>query len=101
MSDRVELNSVYGPSDEIVAREIEGEIIIVPLTSGIADFEDELFTLNETARAIWQKLDGEKTIASIISELKEQYEAPAGVIEEETLGLISELIKRRILVKKK
>jgi hypothetical protein len=33
----------YQPSDEIVAREIEGELIIVPLTAGIGNLEDELY----------------------------------------------------------
>ena len=47
---------VYKPSDDVVAREIEGEIIIVPLVAGIGDIEDELFTLNETGKAIWDKL---------------------------------------------
>ena len=48
-----ELNNTYIPSDKIVSREIEGELIIVPLVAGIADMEDELFTLNETGREIW------------------------------------------------
>jgi len=39
-------DSVYAVSDDVVAREIEGEIIIVPLVAGIGDLEDELFTLN-------------------------------------------------------
>ena len=44
----VKTDGVYAPSEDIVAREIEGEIIIVPLVAGIGDMEDELYTLNET-----------------------------------------------------
>ena len=54
MDEKIELAGVFSPSDEIVSREIEGEIIIVPLTSGMGDMEDELFTLNETGRAMWR-----------------------------------------------
>ena len=52
------MDAVYAPSEDVVAREIEGELIIVPLVAGIGDMEDELYTLNETGRAIWDRLDG-------------------------------------------
>jgi len=35
----IALEDVYKPSDDIVAREIEGEIIIVPLVASIGDRE--------------------------------------------------------------
>ena len=48
MTDTLTLDMICAPSEDVVAREIEGEIVIVPLASGIGDMEDELFTLNET-----------------------------------------------------
>jgi hypothetical protein len=101
MDDKVSLDAVYAPSDEIVAREIEGEIIIVPLGSGIGDMEEELYTLSETARAVWEKLDGTKTLKDIAEVLACEYEAPRGTIEEDVVGLLGELVKRRIAVRKK
>lgn len=93
----IAMHTVYAPSDEIVAREIEGEIIIVPLAAGIGDLEDELFSLNETGREIWRRLDGQHSLAAIIEELAREYEAPAGAIEQDVLGLVAELVKRRML----
>jgi len=84
------LNSIYVPSDKIVAREIEGELIIVPLVSGIGDMEDELFTLNETGREIWKRLDGKKSLKDISAELAEKFEAPKEEIEKDVLGLTKE-----------
>ena len=49
------LHQIYTPSDQIVAREIEGELIIVPLTAGFGDMEDELYTFNPTGRALWRR----------------------------------------------
>jgi len=94
----VHLDGIYTVSDNIVAREIEGEIIIVPLVSGIGDLEDELFTLNETARVMWDKLDGNKSLRLVIDELAEDYEASKADIKEDVLGLVGELVKRRILI---
>ncbi len=93
--------AVYAPSGDIVAREIEGEIIIVPLTAGIGDAEDDLFSLNETGRAFWKLLDGKKTLAQIARTLAEKYDAPPARIEKDILGLAAELLKRRIINEKK
>ena len=92
------MEAVYAPSEDVVAREIEGELIIVPLAAGIGDLEDELFTLNETGQDIWQRLDGHRSLAEIVSSLAEEYEAPSGVIEQDVRGLVNELLKRRMLV---
>jgi len=98
MATQLRLTAVCAPSDDVVAREIEGEIIIVPLASGIGDADDELFTLNETAKAIWQLLDGKRTLQDVSRELSAEFEFPAGEIERDVLGLVEELLKRRILV---
>ena len=100
MDEKVRLDAVYVPSDEIVAREIEGEIVIVPLGSGMGDMEEELYTLNETARAIWEKLDGTKTLKSVAEELAREFDASPGDIEEDIEGLLAELLKRKIAVRK-
>ena len=94
----MQMFSVFAPSDDIVAREIEGELIIVPLTSGIGDMEDELYTLNATGRAIWAHLDGHTTLAQIIAALAVHYDAPSGEIECDVLGLVEELLRRKMLV---
>lgn len=99
MNDKIHLDSIYGPSDEIVAREIEGEIIIVPLTSGIGDMEDELYTLNETGRAIWRKLDGTRSLRDAAAELAAEFGAPKETVEQDVAGLVEELASRRMLVR--
>ncbi|MEW6670481.1 MAG: PqqD family protein [Thermodesulfobacteriota bacterium] len=91
-------DAVYVPSQDVVAREIEGEIIIVPLAAGIGDMEDELFTLNPTGMVIWQKLDGKKTLRELIEELIHDYDAAPEEIEKDVAGLMTELLKRKILV---
>jgi hypothetical protein len=86
------------PSEDVVARNIEGELIIVPLVAGIGDLEDELFTLNETGKAIWERLDGRKKLMDVLAELSAEFEAPVGEIEKDLVGLVAELVRRKILV---
>jgi len=89
--------SVCAPSGDVVSREIEGELIIVPISSGIGDMEDELYTLNETGRAIWQRLDGKCTLGEVAADLSEQYNAPIDEITRDVLGLVGELAQRKIV----
>ncbi len=93
----INIDAMYIHSEDVVSRVIEGEVIIVPLVSGIGDADDDLFSLNETGQDIWQRLDGNTTVAAIIASLAEEYDAPRATIAAETTGLLSELLARRMI----
>ncbi len=99
MDPKMDMSDVFEPSADVVAREIEGEMIIVPITSGIGDLEDELYTLNPTGRLIWAKLDGKRNLGTIAAELASEHESSAGEIETDVAGFVRELLVRRIVVK--
>lgn len=94
----VDRDAVYKPSDDLVVREIDGQIVIVPIGTGIGDLEDELYALNETACDVWAKLDGTHTLAAVVEELASEYTAPAAQIDADVVGLLDELLKRRMVV---
>jgi hypothetical protein len=98
MNSIVTLESKCFPSEDVVAREIEGELVIVPLTSGIGDMEDELYTLNDSGKAIWDRLDGKRSLSNIVDELITEYDVDRNEIEEDVIGLVSELLKRKMLL---
>lgn len=100
MDSSVKLDDIYIQSETIVARDIEGEIVIVPLVSGVGDLNDELFSLNATGKVIWERLDGKLCLADIIVELASEFDAPKKEIEENVLGFIAELKKRSIVIAK-
>ena len=97
MDTEAELDAVYAPSQDVVYREIEGEAIIVPLTAGIGDVEDALFTLNETGKLIWSKLDGKSSLNAIAESLSNDFEAPPQDLRRDLCGFIGELLKRGIV----
>ena len=98
METKVKLDTTYSPSEDVVFREIDGEAIIVPLAAGIGDMEDALFSLNETGKAIWRHLDGEKDLKQVAKELAAEFEAPVGEVENDVVGFVQELLKRGMLV---
>ena len=101
MKTKVTVDSICVPSEDVVAREIEGDMIIVPLVAGIGDADDELYTLNETGKAIWKKLDGQQSLKQVSVELMEQFASPAEEIKADVLGFAAEMVQRGILAVKK
>lgn len=85
------------PSEDIVAREIEGDVVIVPLVAGIGDADDELYTLNDTGCAIWRMLDGHRTLGEVALLLRQSFDATPGELEADVLGFATEMVRRRIL----
>ena len=97
MESKVSLNAIYAPSEDVVAREVQGEFIIIPIASGIGD-EDNIFTLNEFGRAIWDKLDSKKSLKEVVNSLCLEFDSSETEIEKDVLGLTKELLKKKILV---
>lgn len=95
----INLEDVYMPSEKVVAREIEGELIIVPLESGVADFNDALYSLNETGRKIWNLLSPHTSLEMICSQLSEEFDAPGENIKKDVFTLFQKLIEMEIVKK--
>ncbi len=99
MLETIELSYTYVPSEDVVAREIEDEFILVPLTSEIGEDEDELFSLNQIGRTIWKQLDRNKTLEDVVSELSNDFDGPKERIESDVLGFMAELFNRKMVDK--
>jgi hypothetical protein len=95
---KMRMEMILSHSSDVVSREIDGALIIVPLTSGVGDMEDDLFSMNETGTEIWNMLDGKKTVQEVVEALTQQYRAEPAEIEQDVVGIVTELLKRRMLV---
>ena len=98
MSPSVDPDVRVRHSDDVVARLIEGQLLIVPLVSGVGDLEDELYTLNETGRAIWEKLDGNRTIDEVAREMAREFDVAEEAVLLDVINLVEDLLGRKILV---
>jgi len=93
-----DLDRIYKPSPNVVARAIRDELIIVPITSGVGGVQDELFTFNETGKALWEKLNGTDSLRVIVAKLKKEYSSAENEIAGDVLGLAGELVKKGVIV---
>ena len=94
----VTLDAVCVPSGDVVARQIEGSILIIPVVAGIVEVEGELFALDATGRAIWEKLDGQRTLKDVAALIADEFSGPRGAIESAVVMFADELTRRRLLV---
>lgn len=83
-------------SENVVFRKIEGEYILVPIVSAAADVES-IFSLNETGAAVWDKLDGKKSLKDIIAEIQEEYDVQADQLQRDVLSFIDEMAAARLI----
>jgi hypothetical protein len=93
----INLNTVYRPSPEIVARNTGDEYVLVPVTNNIADMKS-VYTLNSTGAFIWERLDGRRTVKNIADEVEEAFEVDAGEALDDVLSFFSDMKKYLIIV---
>jgi hypothetical protein len=77
----------YTRGDNFLARDIAGEIIIVPIRNGVGDL-NAVYTLNEVGTRIWQLIDSRTSSREIAGTITAEYEVP----ETEALGDILEYL---------
>lgn len=83
-------SEVYRRQADIVAREVAGEMILVPIKGHLANLQ-RIFTLNPVGEFLWSQLDGRSTVREITRRLVREFEVTAEQAEADTLQFISEL----------
>ena len=92
------LKTYYKTSDQVVTRKIEEDLIIVPLNEGIGDLDAEMFSLNTTGTAVWEKLDGTKSLDTIITEIAQDFDISYDQIKDDVVEIVGQLLKIKFLV---
>ena len=72
LSDHL-LDKVYSKESSIVARQIAGEFILVPIRQSAGEVES-IYTLNEVGTRIWELLDGQRSLVQIRDLLVDEFE---------------------------
>ncbi len=97
MNPSIDINAVYKPSENVISKNIEGQVMIVPLISGVGNLNEEIFQLNATGSAVWERLDGKKRLMDIVLCLAEKYDAPHETIKNDVVHLIERLVNKKFV----
>lgn len=74
-------------------KQVEDQLILLNVRSG------SYFTLNETARLIWECIDKKQPFEKIVEAVMEEYEAPKDEVLEDVTGTIENFIEEELLTK--
>lgn len=97
---KIDLNAVYGKSDNVAAREIENEFMIIPLTLNNDEQSDALYLLNETGREIWEHMNGKINLNQLIQMMNKRYNtAHDDIIQKDVLALTKEFLDHNMIKK--
>jgi hypothetical protein len=83
-------NCVYRKSPNVVFRQIGEEALLIPVVNDVGDLSN-IYNLNEVGTRIWEFIDGEKDVMEICNMIAGEYEAPMGVVIDDTTEFISDL----------
>jgi hypothetical protein len=80
-------------SPDVVFRDLEGEAVILDLTSG------RYFGLNAVGTRIWMLLEAGTPIEQIVRAIAEEYAADAAQIDRDVKALVEDLLSRRLIIR--
>lgn len=95
----VDTQAVYAVSPDIISREIEGELIILPFQSGVGNIEDDMYTLNATGKTVWERLNGRDSLEEIIASVSREFDAPGQQIKNDIVSLIQTLLEKQMIIR--
>ncbi len=97
-SSKNPLDQVYRKDPSIVARQIGGEMLLVPIRKSLGDLES-IYMLNETALFAWQMFDGECTLAVIRDLITNEFEVDKLQAEQDLIELVEQMEQMGALIK--
>ncbi len=89
----MKLGDKIAASDDVVSREVSGEMVLLDLGSG------DYFGLNPVGARIWELLEQKVlTLAELCDTIEREFDAPRDEIERDTLALAAELDRAGLIL---
>lgn len=88
--------NIYKQIDDVVARVIAGEKLIVPVRGNLADMQN-IFTVDEVGSFIWDSINGKRTMEDIVALISDEFDVPESEAAAD-LGEFLESLKKSGLI---
>lgn len=88
----MQLDQRFQVSDDVVAREVAGEMVLLDLASGL------YFGLDPVGSRIWDRLsEGPCSLAEVCDLIEAEFDAPRDQIEADTLALAAQFTEKKLI----
>lgn len=81
---------------EVVSRQIEGKLIIVPIRRGVGDL-NSLYTLNSVGCVLWEFLNVGHTLPEMVQRVCDEFEVTAKQAEQDIRQFLDSLLEVRLI----
>ena len=90
------LSTIYSKAPNFIQRQIAGECILVPIQRTLTD-ANSIYVLNETGAALWNGLDGARSVQEIERNLINEYDVTAEQLHQDFETLLADLLSIRAI----
>jgi Coenzyme PQQ synthesis protein D (PqqD) len=90
MKTQLDLSSRVVRSPEPISAETGGGVVMLSIEAG------KYFGLNETAQAIWARMEAPITVAALVQSIQAAFDVDAGRAEAAVLAFVAQLIEENI-----
>ena len=85
------IETVYCKNSDFVQRDVAGECILVPIKRRLSDV-NSIYVLNDTGAALWNRIDGKRSVQDIHADFFEEYDVTAEQLRQDFETLLADLL---------
>jgi hypothetical protein len=90
------LDKSFVKDDNLMARNIAGETLIVPIRNSVGDL-NSIYTLNEVGAVVWQMIDGRTRVEQIVGAISREYDVTADEAASDVVELIDSMAEAGLI----
>jgi Coenzyme PQQ synthesis protein D (PqqD) len=90
------LSTIYSKAHDFIQRQVAGECILVPIRRNQSD-ANSIYVLNETGAALWDRIDGARSVQEIELDLTQEYDVAADQLRQDFETLLADLLSIRAI----
>lgn len=83
---------------ELVERDIDGELLVIPIMAGVGDADANLYSFNEQGATIWKLIDGTRSVGEIADLVCAEYEVTREQALQEIVSFCTDGVSRNLLL---
>jgi len=83
-------------NQDVVARKIQGELIIVPVRRGVGDL-NSLYTLNPVGTVLWDFMTEGHTIGEMVERVCDEFDVTASQAQRDIEAFLDSLVQEQLV----
>ena len=91
-------SAVYRRKKDIVAREIAGETVLVPIRGNLTELQN-IYVTNTVGAFIWEQIDGARDLEAVAGALLDEYDAELATIKPDMEEFLSKTLEAGVVEK--